>query len=89
MGNANETLVIILASALVLFLVLAIIAAIKTIQILNHLKKISEKAEKVANTAETVGEFFKYTAGPAAIGKFFSNVAEAVNKHKKKESKSE
>lgn len=84
MGNAEQILVIILASALAVFLILAIVAAIKFIQILNHLKRISQKAEKLANTAETVGEFFKYTAGPAAIGKLLSNVHDAVFKRGKK-----
>ncbi len=78
MDNAAETLVIILSITLAVFLVLAIVAAIKLIQILNHLKHISEKAEKIADTAESVGEFFKYTAGPAALGKFLSNISEAV-----------
>lgn len=84
MGNAENTLVVILASALAIFLLLAIIAAAKIIQILNHLKSISEKAEKIANTAESVGEFFKYSAGPAALLKFMSNVTEAVSKHRRR-----
>ncbi len=87
MGNAEQVLVVILSSALAIFLLLAIFATIKTIQILNHLKTISEKAEKIANTAESVGEFFKYTAGPVAIGKFFSNISDAVYKHNKKSKK--
>ena len=84
MDNAEQILVIMLSTALAIFLILAIVATIKIIQILNHLKTISEKAEKIANTAETVGEFFKYTAGPVAIGKLFSNVSDAVHKHNKK-----
>lgn len=83
MGNAEEILVVILASTLAVFLLLAIIATVKIIQILNHLKVITEKAEKLANTAETVGDFFKYTAGPAALGKLVSNVVESFKNHKK------
>lgn len=84
MEGTQQTLIIILASTLAVFLVLAIVATIKLIQILNHLKSISEKAEKIANTAENVGEFFKYTAGPAAIGKLLANVADTVlSRHKK------
>lgn len=89
MGNSEQILVIILASTLAIFLVLAIIATIKLIQILNHLKTITEKAEKLANTAESVGEFFKYTAGPAAIGRLISNVSEAVFKHHNKKGKND
>lgn len=84
MGNAEEILVVILSAALALFLVLAIVATVKIIQILNHLKSISEKAEKLATTAENVGEFFKYTAGPAVIGKFLAGISEVVFRQRKK-----
>ena len=84
MGNSEHVLVIILSATLAIFLLLAIVAAIKIIQILNHLKTISEKAEKLVNTAENVGEFFKYTAGPAAIAKLFSNITDAVHNNKSK-----
>ncbi len=85
MGNAEQILVVVLASALAVFLVLAIVAAYKLIQVLDHLKRISEKAEKLANTAESVGEFFKYTAGPATLGKIVMNIVESF-KHKKSKS---
>lgn len=78
MENAESILVVILSSFLGLFLLLGCIATVKVIQILNHLKSISEKAEKIADTAEHVGEFFKYSAGPAAIAKLLSNIAEHV-----------
>lgn len=86
MGNAEQTLVIILASFLALFLLLAIIIAVKVIQVLNHLKNISEKAEKLASTAGNIGDFFKYTAGPAALAKLIANVTDVFN-HKKSKSK--
>ncbi len=88
MGNSEQILVIILSATLAIFLILGIVALVKLIQILNHLKVISEKAEKLINTAENVGEFFRYTAGPAAIVKLFSNISDVVFKHKKS-SKSE
>ncbi len=83
MGNSEQILVIILSATLAIFLILGIVALVKLIQILNHLKVISEKAEKLINTAENVGEFFRYTAGPAAIVKLFSNISDVVFKHKK------
>lgn len=82
--TSSDLLVIILSATLAVFLFLAIIATVKVIQVLNHLKSITETAEKLANTAESVGEFFKYTAGPAAIGRFISNISESVMKHNKK-----
>lgn len=89
LGDAAQILVIILSAFLALFLLLGIIVAIKLIQILNHLKTISEKAERLASSAESIGEFFKYTAGPAAFGKFLANVTETVLKHRKKGDKSD
>ena len=84
MDNAETILIIILSTTLTVFLILGIIAMVKVNAILGHLKVISEKAEALATTAENVGEFFKYTAGPAAIGKLVSNISDAVFKHNKK-----
>jgi len=84
MGNSEQVLVVILSSFLALFLLLGILALVKVIQILNHLKSISQKAEKLADTAESIGEFFRDTAGPTAIAKLLANITEAVfNKHNK------
>lgn len=83
MGNAEQVLVVILSSFLALFLVFGIIALYKVIQILGHLKVISQKAERLADTAETIGEVFRHTAGPSAIIALLSNISEAVLKHKK------
>lgn len=83
MGNAESTLVIILASALAFFLLLAIIAVIKIIQILNHLKVISEKAEHIAESAESIGDFFKHGAQSMSIAKLLGNIHESVFKKTK------
>ncbi len=82
MRGAEEILVIILSTTLAVFLTLGIMALIKVNQILDHLKRISEKAERLATTAENIGEFFKFSAGPAAIGKLLSNINEAVFKNR-------
>lgn len=78
--HAESILVIALAVFLALFLILASVALIKFIQILNHLKTISEKAEKLADSAEHIGEFFRYSAGPVAIAKLFTGIHEHVFK---------
>lgn len=78
MDGAEQILVIILASALAVFLVLAITATIITIQILNHIKRVAEKAENIADKAEAVTDFFQKSAGPMAIGRFLTNIADAV-----------
>lgn len=81
-NNAEEVLVIILSTTLAVFLILGIIAAVKVNQILSQIQRITDKAERFANTAESVGEFFAAATGPAAIGKFISNMSEAMKKRK-------
>ncbi len=82
MNTSEQVLVIFLSSALAVFLLVAIIATIKLIQILNHIKRITEKAEQLADKAEAVGEFFRKSAGPIAVGKLLSNIVETVFKRK-------
>jgi hypothetical protein len=90
MTDVQTILVIFLSGFLGLFLVLGCIVLVKGIQILNHLKIISEKAEKIADSAEHVGEFFRHTAGPAAIAKLVANIVENVfYKRKRKRGKDE
>lgn len=84
MENAETILVVILASFLAIFLLLAIVVAIKTIQILNRLKSISEKAETIADKAEAASEFISKAASPAIIGNLIANLADAVSRHKSK-----
>lgn len=84
MENAETILVIILASFLALFLILAIYATVKIIQIVNHISAIAEKAEAIADKAETAASFFSKAAGPAMIGNLIANIADAVGKKAKK-----
>lgn len=84
MENAAEILVVVLASFLALFLLLAIVVSIKLIQILNYFKRIAEKAEAIADKAETAASFFSKAAGPAVIGNLIANITEAVTKRNKK-----
>lgn len=57
---------------------LAIIATTLIIKVLRHINTIAEKAESIADKAEAVSEFFQKSAGPLAIGRFITNMAEAV-----------
>ena len=83
MNDAVEILVIFISVTLGIFLFLAIIVAVKIIQILNHLKTISEKAEQIADSAESIGEFFKHGAQSMSIVKLLHNVHETVFKKSK------
>jgi len=64
------------------FLALAIATLIIILQLLSELKRIAHKAEKLADSAEAVGDFFRKSAGPMALGRFLSNIADTVLKHK-------
>lgn len=85
MENAETILVVILASFLAIFLLIAIVAGIKLIQVLNHLRKIIEKAEAIADKAENAAAFFAKASGPAMFGKLIANIVDTIsNKAKKK-----
>lgn len=84
MENAETILVVVLASFLALFLLLAIVATIKLIQIFNHINKITEQAEAIADKAEETVSFFRKAAGPVAIGNLIANIFEAVGSKSKK-----
>ncbi|HUD10703.1 MAG TPA: hypothetical protein VMR28_03465 [Candidatus Saccharimonadales bacterium] len=83
LNTASEVLLIIVSSVLSVFLVVAIIAGIKLIQILQSVKRITAKAEKLAESAEAVGDFFRKSAGPVALGKFLTGIADTVIKRRK------
>lgn len=88
MNTSEQILVIILSSTLAILLIICIVAAVKTVQILNDVKRIVKKAESIADKAEAVGDFFKASAGPAAITKLLANIFNA-HKSNKSEGKKE
>lgn len=85
MNTSEQILVIILSSALAVFIATGIVATIKIVQILNDIKRIVRKAENLADKAEAVGEFFQANAGPAAIGHLLSNIFHFHKSKRKKE----
>lgn len=83
MENAEQILVIILASFLAIFLVAGIIAVTKLIQLLEYLKRVSEKLEKLADSTASIGKYFKYTTGPAAALKIIMKIGRSFFNQKK------
>lgn len=83
MENTEQVLIVILAITLSLFLLVLIVAIVKLIQILNQLKKITAKAEKLANSAESVGELLKNSAGPLALVKLLGKITQALFNRRK------
>ncbi len=78
MNGTERVLLIILSATLAIFLLLAIAAAVLVIKILKQIRVIVEKAENIADKAETLSSFFQKSAGPVAIGRFITNMAEAI-----------
>jgi hypothetical protein len=83
MDTTLKILIIIVSAALSVFLVVTILLIIKLVQVANSLKRISLKAEKIADSADAIGTFFKRTASPIALGKFVTNIIDAVRNHNK------
>ena len=83
MDTTLKILIIIVSSALSVFLIVAILLIVKLIQITKSLKRIALKAEKIADSADAIGTFFKRTASPIALGRFITNIMDAVRKHNK------
>ncbi len=80
MENAQEILVVILASFLALFLLLNIVFLIIAIRVAVTVKRVTAKAEVLADKAEAFGEFVQHAATPMIIGKLFSNLSDTLFK---------
>lgn len=84
LSTVQQILVIILATTLAVFLVLAIAAAILIIRLLQSLRSIARTAERVVHSAESAAEMLKNAAGPIGIFKFVRSVADVIVEHKRK-----
>lgn len=82
-STTEQMLLIILSSALAVFLILGIVAVVKSIQILNSVKRISDKAEQIADKAENVADFFQRSTGPVIISNLLSNMFSAGQRNNK------
>jgi hypothetical protein len=84
MENAETILVLILASFLAIFLVLAIILIAKCIQIANRIDRITQKAETIVDSAESIGDYFRAASSSLTIGKIISFIASGVFSRQRK-----
>lgn len=82
MNTAEQIILLILASALALFLILAIAAIVAVIKLVKTLREIALKADRIVDSAETVTELFRKASGPMTVLHFVRGVADAVAKHK-------
>ena len=84
MSTAEQILVVILASALAVFLVLAIVAAVQIIRLIRVLNHIALKAEELVDSAERTAELVKTAVGQLSVMRFVQNIVTMVQKRTKK-----
>jgi hypothetical protein len=84
MNTAEQILVVILASALAVFLVLAIIIATQMIRLMKVLNNIALKAQEAVDSAEKTVELVKSAVGQLSVMRFVQNVVNMVQKRSNK-----
>ncbi len=85
MNTAEQILVIILASALAVFLVLAIIIAAQLIRLVKTLNVLADKAQDFVDSAEKTAEMVRGAVGQLSVMRFVQNVVNMVQKRAKKD----
>ena len=85
--DAFKILVIILSVVFSILLVCSIVLVVKLTQLVNYLKRISARADAVMEDVESVGEFFKRSAGPMALGRLIGSLVENFGSNKSKKGK--
>ena len=84
MNTAEQILVVLLATALAVFLVLAITAAVYAIKLIKTLQKIADKAQEFVDSAEKTADLVKSAVGQLSLMRFVQNVVSMVQKRSKK-----
>ncbi len=84
LSTAQQVLVVILSTALAIFLILSIVIAAMVIQLLTTLRNLAGKAERVVQSAENVGEIIKNVITPMSVLKFGHSIFDMVSKHAKR-----
>lgn len=87
MNTAEQILVVILASALAVFLVLAIIIAVQIIRLMKVLNRVAIKAQEVVDSAEKTAELVRGAVGQLSVMRFVQNVVDMVQRRTKKSDK--
>ncbi|HLZ14663.1 MAG TPA: hypothetical protein VKQ34_01585 [Candidatus Saccharimonadales bacterium] len=89
MNTSEQILVIILASALALFLVLAIVIACLIISLLKKVNGIADKAQEFVTSAEATADMLKNTVGQLSVLRFVHSIIGMATKHKANDKKEE
>ena len=76
--DSNDLLVTLLAVGMSVVLLFTIVTLYYAIRILRSLRTITDRAEHIAHNVDVASDFFKKTAGPAAIGKLIANLVDVM-----------
>ena len=80
MDSAAQVLVIIVSSALAVFLVAAIVLTVLIIQLVKKVKIVADHAEKAVETVTAAGEALKRASGPVSMFKAISTLIKQFHK---------
>ena len=80
--DAFQLLVIILAAALGVLIIISVICIALLIKLLKQIRRITDKADHVIDNVQSVGDIFKKTAAPLAIGRAVTGFLSSVKGRK-------
>lgn len=81
-------LITLLSVGMSFVLLFTIVALYYTVRILKSLRNITDRAEHIAHNVDVASDFFRKTAGPAAIGRLIANLVDVMkNRDDRKDKK--
>jgi hypothetical protein len=84
METASLVLLIVVSSALTIFLIVMIVAVSYFIGILKQVKRIAIQAESAVDSIESAAATFQRSASPLAVLKIIGNIVNQASKFNKK-----
>jgi ABC-type multidrug transport system fused ATPase/permease subunit len=87
METASWILLIVVSSALTVFLIVLIVAITYFIGILKQVKRISAQAESAVESVQSAAETLQRSASPLAVLKLIGNIVNQASKFNKKRGK--
>jgi sensor histidine kinase YesM len=84
METASWVLLIVVSSALTLFLIVLIVAIVYFIGILKQVKRITAQAESAVDSLEAAASTIQKTASPLAVLKLVGNIVNQASKINRK-----
>jgi predicted PurR-regulated permease PerM len=87
MDTTAEVLLIVVSSALTVFLIVLVVAIVYVIKILNQVKRITEQAENAVDSVQSAAAAFERSASPLAVLKLVGKIVSQASKYNKKRGK--